>query len=66
MFCAGVSKRVVAKVVVVFVRKDCRGGIEGGEKKCHPWRYVGRMMGIVVGEVCDGVGRSFPRLGRGG
>ena len=35
MFCAEVSRRGVAKVVVVFVRKDCWGGIEDGEKY-HP------------------------------
>ena len=60
MFCAEVSRRGVAKVVVVFVRKDCWGGIEDGEK-CHPWRCVGRLMGVIVGEVCDGVGRSLQR-----
>ena len=60
MFCAEVSRRGVAKVVVVFVRKDCWGGIEDGEK-CHPWRCVGRMVGVVVGEVFDGVGHSLPR-----
>ena len=60
MFCLGVTRRVGAKVVGVFVREDCWGGIEGGER-CHPWRCVGRLMGVVVGEVCYGVKRSLQR-----
>ncbi len=60
MFCSGVTRRVVAKVVVVFVKGGCWGGIEGGER-CRPWRCVGRLMDVVVGAVCDGVGRSLQR-----